>query len=174
MGVDFLILYLFIFFAKIFEVSLMTVRTVLITRGEKLWGSIIGFVEVILWLYLISNVLIGISENPVKMIVYSLGFACGNYLGSIIEEKLALGLLTINAIVPSKNGDEISEFLRKRNIGVTVVDAAGKDESKKMLIIHAKRKKKDEIVGLIESMNTNCVISINDIKVVYGGFGIRK
>jgi uncharacterized protein YebE (UPF0316 family) len=69
MGVDFLILYLFIFFAKIFEVSLMTVRTVLITRGEKLWGSIIGFVEVILWLYLISNVLIGISENPVKMIV---------------------------------------------------------------------------------------------------------
>ncbi len=83
--------YAFIFFAKIIEVALMTVRTVLITRGEKLYGSIIGFIEVTIWLYVTSSVLSGIKDDPIRMVVYALGFTCGNYVGCVIEEKLAIG-----------------------------------------------------------------------------------
>lgn len=166
--------YLIIFFAKILEVSLMTVRTVLITRGEKLFGSIIGFVEVIIWLYLISTVLVGINEEPIRMIVYSLGFASGNYIGSILEEKLALGLLTINVIVNEEHSEEVIEILRGMNIGVTVMNAEGKDNLKKVLIVFVKRKRKNEITKVIENMNKSCVISISDTKAIYGAYGIRK
>ena len=152
----------------------MTVRTVLITRGEKLLGSIIGFVEVVIWLYLISTVLIGINEDPIRMVVYSLGFACGNYIGSILEEKIALGLLTINVIVSQKDSVEMAKILRELNVGVTAVDAEGKNEHRKMLIIYAKRKRKNEIIKIIENTKINSVISVNDTKVVYGGYGIRK
>lgn len=169
-----MVTYLFIFIAKIFEVSLMTLRTVLITRGEKVYGAIIGFFEVTIWLYLVNKVLVGINEDPIRMVIYALGFACGNYLGSVIEEKLALGLLTISVIVSEADGDILAEHLRKDNIGVTKIKAEGINENKSILMVHAKRRRKNEIIKLIESTNVNAVISINDIKTVYGGYGIKK
>jgi len=166
--------YLFIFFAKIVEVSLMTVRTVLITRGEKLSGSIIGFFEVGIWLYVVSTVLVGIKEDPMRMIAYSLGFACGNYVGCMLEEKLALGILTINVITSKDDGIKLAEVLRENDIGITMMDAEGINEIKKMLIIHAKRKRKAEIISVIENSGINAVVSVSDTRTVYGGYGIRK
>lgn len=171
---DVLLSYLFIFFAKIIEVALMTVRTVLITRGEKLYGSIIGFFEVAIWLYVVSTVLVGIKDDPLRMVAYALGFSCGNYIGCMLEEKLALGILTINAITARQDGQKLAEKLREFNIGVTIVDAEGITDIKKMLIIHAKRKKKKQIIKIIENSGINAVVSINDTKIVYGGYGIRK
>ena len=80
-------IYILIFSAKIIEVSLTTVRTVLITRGEKFYASLIGFVEVLIWLYVISSVIIGIDKEPLKMVTYALGFACGNYIGCIFKKN---------------------------------------------------------------------------------------
>ena len=131
-----MLVYILIFFAKIIEVSLTTVRTVLITRGEKLYGSIIGFFEMIIWIYVVSTVLIGISKEPIKILIYALGFSCGNYVGCILEDKLALGLLTINAIVSEKDGEKLAKMLRTENVGVTIVEAEGLKENKKLLILH--------------------------------------
>jgi len=166
--------YFIIFFAKIVEVSLMTVRTVLITRGEKFLGSIIGFFEVMIWLYIISTVLVGIQQDPIRMVVYALGFASGNYLGCMLEERLALGILTINVIASKNNGMKLAEILREKHIGVTLMDAEGLHEVKKILIIHAKRKRKCEIIRMIENSGLEAVVSVNDTKTVYGGYGIRK
>ncbi len=152
----------------------MTIRTVLITRGEKIYGSIIGFVEVFIWLYLINKVLVGISDDPIRMVIYALGFACGNYLGSIIEEKLALGLLTVSVIVSEKDGNKLAEALRGENVGVTKITAEGINENKNILMVHAKRRRKNEIVKIIEKTHVRSVISINDTKTIYGGYGIRK
>ena len=169
-----MVTYFLIFFAKIIEVSLMTVRTVLITRGEKVYGSVIGFFEVSIWLYVISRVLIGIDKDPIKMVVYALGFSCGNYIGCILEEKLAIGVLTINAIASEREGEELAQLLRTEKVGVTIVDAEGLKEDKKMLIIHVKRKRKKEILELIQSSDIQAVVSVMDTKTVYGGYGIRK
>lgn len=169
-----LITYFAIFFAKVLEVSLMTIRTVLITRGEKLWGALIGFAEVIIWLYLVSAIITTVSDDPVKVIFYSLGFSVGNYIGTMIEEKLALGLVTINIIASESEGYDIAEMLREKQVGVTLIDGEGKIEHKKMLIIHLKRKRKNEILKLIEESDYKCVVSINDTRVVYGGYGLRK
>ncbi|MCT8977091.1 DUF5698 domain-containing protein [Clostridium sp. CX1] len=166
--------YLFIFFAKIVEVALMTVRTVMITRGEKLYGSIIGFIEVSIWLYVVSKVLVGIDQDPIKMVVYAFGFTCGNYIGCILEEKLAIGVLTINVITSEQDGEELAQILREQKIGVTIIDAEGLKDEKKILVIHAKRKRRKEIIDLIHSSDIKAVVSITDTKTVYGGYGIRK
>lgn len=166
--------YIFIFLAKILEVSLTTVRTVFITRGEKFLAAIIGFFEVSIWLYVIGKVLSGIQEDPKKMIIYALGFACGNYIGCIIEDKLAIGLLTVNIIVDECDCGKLATILREKNIGVTVIQGEGINSKRKILMIHAKRKRKNEIIKIIENSNIKSVISITDTKTVYGGYGIRK
>jgi uncharacterized protein YebE (UPF0316 family) len=166
--------YLFIFVAKIIEVSFSTLRTVLLTRGEKLYAAVIGFFEVTIWLLIIGNVLNGIREDPIRMFVYAFGFACGNYVGSTIEEKLALGLMTINVIISKDDSEMMVELLRKAELGVTTLSANGINDDKTLLIIHAKRKRKNEIMKLIQNSNINAMITVNDTKTVYGGYGVRK
>lgn len=163
-----------IFLAKVSEVSIMTVRNVLLARGERFWASVISIGEVVIWIYLVASIIDTIKESPLKLVFYSMGFACGNYLGSIIEEKLALGLITLNIISSPEDGEAIANLLREQQVGVTVIDGEGKLEAKKILMVLLKRRRKNEIVKILEEANFNCVISISDTKVVYGGYGLSK
>lgn len=170
-----MILYLIIFAAKVFEVSLMTVRTVLITKGEKGYGALIGIFEISIWIILASTVLTGLKDDPFKMVVYALGFAVGIYMGSIVEEKLAIGLISVQVIVSKNEGEILTEKLREKGIGITSIDGQGLTEPKKILILHIQRKRRKEIVNQIIKDVPNAVISTNDLKTVYGGYGlIRK
>ena len=70
-------LYIIIFFGKATEVSLSTIKTVLITKGEKIIGAVIGFFEVLLWVFVVSSILTNLSEDPLKIVAYALGFIFG-------------------------------------------------------------------------------------------------
>lgn len=169
-----MLMYLIIFVAKVFEVSLMTLRTVLVTKGEKVLGSLIGIVEIIIWILVASNVLTGLKDDPFKMVVYALGFAVGIYLGSTIEEKLAIGLLSLQVIVNQEDGESLTNYLREQGVGVTVIEGQGLSEVKNILILHIQRKRKNEIIKSIVKEAPGVVISSNELKTIYGGYGLIK
>lgn len=169
-----MIWYIVIFFAKVFEVSLMTLRTVLVTKGEKVYGALIGIVEVSIWIVLTSTVLAGLKEDPFKMVVYALGFATGIFLGSTIEEKLAIGLITMQVIVSKDEGEVLTADLREKGVGVTVVEGQGLSEVKSILMLHIQRKRKNEIIRRIVKAVPGAVISASDLKTVHGGYGLLK
>lgn len=173
MGIQ-LLVYLLIFVAKIIEVSMMTLRVVLITRGEKRIGAVVGFFEVMLWLFIAAQVITDIQADPFKMVVYALGFACGNYSGSMVEDRLALGLSTLKVITDEKSGETMTCALRDKGFGVTVIRGEGRDSKRAVLMATGKRKKIKEAVSLVRSIEENAFISINDTKVVYGGFGFLR
>ncbi len=170
-----MIIYILIFFAKIIEVSLMTIRTVLLTKGQKFYASVIGFFEVIIWLLAVSSILTSITEDPLKVVVYAGGFSIGCYFGSWLEEKIALGLITIQIIVSYSEAQELVDFIRENKIGVTLLEGMGKFEKRGILIIHAQRNQQEKIIQLIKSHNIKSVISSTEVKLVSGGYGlIRK
>lgn len=169
-----ILVYLLILTAKIIEVSMATMRIVLITRGERLRGAIIGFFEVLLWIFLVSSVLKDISEDPIKVIVYAAGFAIGNYLGSIFEQKLGVGVVRIEAIVLQEHGDTLANRIREMGYAVTVVEGHGMNFKRHVLLMSIRRKDTDKVTKMIRSLQENVVITINDIKPVYGGFGVLK
>lgn len=168
------LVFLLIMLAKIIEVSMATVRTVLITKGERTIGSVIGFFEVILWIYIASNVLNNIGANPWKAIFYSLGFAIGNYVGSMIEEKLAIGLAEIQIIVHEESGKMLTDFIREAGFAVTVVKGEGKNFTRDILYVFAPRKKVKDVVDLVKMKEENSVITVSETKPVYGGYGLLK
>ena len=169
-----IILYVVILVLKTIEVSMATLRIVLITKDERLKGAIIGFFEVILWVILVSTVLTNITEDPIKVVVYALGFAIGNYTGSKLENRLAIGTTNVEAIVRKEHGKQLSILLRKMGLAVTAVEAFGMVDKREILYIHVPRKKVSETVSLIKSFQHNVVITINDIKPIHGGYKIIR
>lgn len=168
-----LALYIIIFFAKIIEVSISTLRIVLVSKGEKLVGAILGFFEVLIWLIVVNSVLHNITQDPIKVVVYCLAFSVGNYIGVVIESKLAVGLSSLQVIVKGGNGSELASLLRENNFGVTIIEGQGKEQKREILFIHLKRKRIDEAVKLIQSIVDNAVIIVNETKIVKGGY-IKK
>ncbi len=169
-----ILIYFIIFFAKIIEVSIGTTRIVLITRGERVIGACLGFFEVMIWLALVSTVLLNIADDPIKALVYALGFAVGNYVGSLLENRLGIGNVRVEAIVLEKHGDELVKCIREKGYAVTVLEGKGMNYNRKVLIMNIKRKNYGSVVDMIKAVQENVVITINDIKPVYGGYGILK
>lgn len=166
-------IYFFIFFAKMVEVALATLRLVLVNRGEKLKGAFIGFFEVLLWVIVISNVLNGLSEAPLKLIIYCLAFATGNYLGVVIENKLAIGTACIQAVIGPDKKEELSEALRAKGFGVTNLVGEGKDGPVDVLMIYLKRKCLNEASAQIREFCPKALITVNDVRYLSNGF-IKK
>ncbi len=165
------LLYFIIFFAKIIEVSISTVRLVLINKGERVKGAILGFVEILIWLVVVSSVLNNITEDPIKVFIYAAAFSLGNFLGVTIESKIAVGLSSIQAVVNQKDGEVLADALREQGYGVTIIEGKGIEESiKNLLFIQLKRRKIPEAVKLIKSHNPDAYITVNDIKTMLGGY----
>lgn len=163
-----------ILLVKIFEVTLGTVRIMLITKGERGKGAILGVLEVCIWLTLVSTVLNNVTEDPMKVVIYAIGFGVGNYCGSIVEEKLALGTSRIEIIVCDGLDEKLKHALRDAGYAVTVLEGEGKDLKRKILISIVPRKKVKEYVKLAKDTEPNLMITISESKPVYGVFGIRK
>ena len=164
-------IYLFIFFGKILEVSVSTVRLVLINRGERIKGAIIAGFEMILWLFITGTVLSGFQKDIVRVFIFALAFAVGNYVGSWMEDKLAFGLCSIQVIVPeSVVSQHLLLELRENNFAVTTVKGQGKDGERDILFLHTKRKRILQAKEIIKGHVANAVVIVNDSKIIHGGF----
>ncbi|NLE16270.1 MAG: DUF2179 domain-containing protein [Spirochaetales bacterium] len=168
-------IYFIIFFGKILEVTVSTIRMVLINRGERVKGTMVAFFDSALWLLITGTVLEGFQEDPMRMIVFALAFAVGNYMGSWFEDKLAFGLSSVQVIVPeSPKSVELADSLRKDNFAVTVVKGTGRSGNRDILMLHLKRKRIAEAVNLVNATLPGAVVVVNDSKIISGGYISRK
>lgn len=167
-----LLVYGFILCAKIIEVSLSTIRIVLITKGERLIGAVIGFFEVLLWVFVASSVIKDIANDPFKGVIYALGFGIGNYVGSFIEEKIGLGLSEVQVIVKEEHGYSLAEELRTEDYAVTLIRGEGKNFDRYILLMFIPRKKVPQVIRHIRKVQENAVITVSETKPIYGGYGI--
>ena len=167
-------IYIFILVFKVIEVSIGTTRIVLITRGERVLGAIIGVVEVLIWIALVSTVLSNVTEDPIKVVVYAIGFGIGNYVGSLFEQKLGIGNVRLEVIISKENGELITCILRDQGFAVTVIEGKGMSCDRNILLMNIRRKNHHEVIELIKGLHENVVITINDVRPVYGGYGVLK
>lgn len=168
-------IYFIIFFGKILEVTVSTIRMVLINRGERVKGTMVAFFDSILWLLITGTVLEGFQEDPLRMVVFAFAFAVGNYMGSWFEDKLAFGLSSVQVIVPE--GPEsvaLADSLREDNFAVTVIKGTGRNGNRDIQLLHLKRKRIAEAVSLINTMLPGAVVVVNDSKIISGGYISRK
>jgi uncharacterized protein YebE (UPF0316 family) len=158
-----------ILISKTIEVALGTLRQILINKGYRRQGTILSFFEIILWTFVASRVITGIAAAPIKGIVYSIGFSVGVYLGSRIENFIALGRVLVQTIVSKEHSDAVIDSMRSRGYGVTTMEAKGRDSEKTVLMIFANRKGKEEIIKEIRQIDEHAMIITNDVSTLQGG-----
>ncbi len=163
--------YLFIFLGKIAEVTIATLRIVLISRGERLIGTFVAIFEITLWILVTGTVLTGFQSDFYKVIVFVIAFAVGNFSGSLLEEKLAFGLCSLQVFLPSNDeAAQLAAKLREQGFGITTLEAKGMNEKKQVLLLTLKRKRANEAVEIIQNFTDHAVITISDVKSFKGGF----
>ncbi|MGA2122002.1 MAG: DUF2179 domain-containing protein [Methanoregula sp.] len=163
----FVIVPLLIFFARVCDMSLDTIRVIFMSKGIQYLPAFIGFFEVIIWLVAIGQVMNNLT-NAVCYIAYGAGFATGTFVGMALEEKLSLGLTSVR-IITKEDPVELVQFLRLHNYGVTSIDAEGGTGKVKMVFTIIKRQDLKHVVGIIKDFNPNAFYSIEEVKSVAEG-----
>ena len=162
--VDWVIIPALIFLARICDVTLGTLRIVFISKGDKTVAPLLGFLEVLIWLIAITQVMENLS-NVASYFAWAGGFATGNFLGLRIEQKLALGQVVVRVITVEPAGNLVDR-LKGRGYRLTCVDARGTRGKVDLLFMIVKRKKLDEVIGIIRSFNPQAFYSIEDVRSV--------
>lgn len=156
------VLPLIIFAARIFDVTLGTLRIIFVARGKRNVAPLLGFFEVLIWIVVISQ-LVQNLESPTAYIGYAAGFAAGNYIGMVLEDKLALGTYVIRLITAEDPAEMISR-LREMGFGVTNVRGEGKTGEVHMIYAIVKRRDVDQVLAVVHEMKPNAFVSIEEVR----------
>lgn len=170
---SYLVLPLLIFLARICDVSIGTLRIIFVSKGKRNIAPVLGFFEVLIWITAISKIMQNL-DNYVNYVAYAAGFATGNYIGMIIEEKLAMGILMIRVFV-NEGGAELVNKLNTGGFGATVVEGHGARNSVNLIYTIVPRNKLDDVISVINNFNSKAFYTVEDIKSVNEGiFSSRK
>ncbi len=160
-----------IFFARILDVSIGTVRTMLMVKGKTLVMSILAFIEVFIWFLVAREALITEVESIFIPISYSLGYATGTFIGSWISNHFIKGIVGVQVVIEKKN-ERLLKALYKHNYAVSVIDLKDDFDGNKrdMLYLQINHKNLKNLIALIKKYDRNAFIVVNDTKAVQNGF----
>jgi uncharacterized protein YebE (UPF0316 family) len=156
-----------IFLARICDVSIGTMRIIYVSKGKKNIAPILGFFEVLIWIIAISKIMQNL-DNYINYIAYAAGFATGNLIGMIIEEKLAMGILMIR-VFAHERGLELVGTLNGNGYGTTVVEAHGAREKVHLIYTIVHRNELASVLDVITHFNPKAFYTIEDVKSVNEG-----
>ncbi len=163
------ILYLIIFIAKTIELALGTLRLIVVANGKKTLGAILQGIIAVVWICITGVVVNNITSNPLKIVAFALGCMFGSYIGSLIEEKMAMGSNMLIAIVDKNLEQTITTHLRGENYAVTVLEGKGKEKERSVLMIMVARKKRHRIVNIIKQIDFESLIIAENAFTINGG-----
>lgn len=164
-----LLLCLKIFFIRILDVSLGTIRTIITVKGKTIVASIIGFIELFVWFVIVKEAINTEETSLFVAFSYAGGFAVGTFLGSILSNKFIQGTLNVQVITSKP---ELIDKLRENGYAVSVMDIKGQDISKGkyMLFIGINNRSFDNLKENIQRIDKKAFIVVNETKYVQNGF----
>jgi len=161
------VLPLLIFLARICDQTIGTLRLIFVSKGLKRIVPFLAFFEAMIWLIAISQIL-GHLENIVTFMAYGLGYAMGNYVGMLIEERLSIGSVIIR-IFSKEHISEFIKVLQKHNYGYTIINAEGSTGELKIIFSIINRKYLPHLMEQINTIDSNTFYTIEEVKSVKKG-----
>lgn len=169
-------LYVLVFVGRIINNMFTTIKVIILNRGERVNAALLTLLQTGLFIVITGTVLAGLTTDYLRIVFYVAGGMIGNYLGSTIEGKIALGLSSIQVIVPQDNmvggsmAETLADKLRDEGFAVTILDGEGELCKRDVLLLHLKRKRTQKAKAIIHKFLSNAVIVENEVKMMDGGY----
>lgn len=156
-----------IFFARILDVSIGTVRTMIMVRGKMYVTAALAFIEVMIWFMVAREALVTDINSIFIPISYSLGYATGTFIGTYIANNFIRNIIGVEIIV-TKNQLELIKAIKKSGFAVSVIDLKGNKNG--FLLCQINSKKEQKLINIVKKYDPNAFIIVNDTKYVQNGF----
>ncbi len=161
--------------AKIVEISIQSLKTCMMVKGQRAKAAMLGFVECMIWGLVISTIIGTLGDNYLLLVFYCFGYAVGLFLGSTIEGKIAIGTSNLELFADDKNTELITTYLKENNMGYTVLDGYGSKDKMNMIFIVLARKEATKVLRDIRKICDNKVFVVaSEVSKYAGGYGMLK
>lgn len=161
--------------AKIVEITIQSLKTCMMVKGQRLKAAALGFVECSIWGLVISTIISTLGDNLILLAFYCTGYATGLFLGSTLESKIALGTSNLQLIANDENTNKIVVYLKDNERGYTVFDGQGSTDKMNMVLIVLPRKDSLRVLKDIRKLCQNNVFVVaSEVSKYAGGYGMVK
>lgn len=161
--------------AKILEITIQSLKTCMMVKGQSLKAAVLGFVECAVWGLVISTIIGTLGDNLFLLFFYCVGYAVGLFLGSAIENKIALGTSNLELIADDSTTERVTDYLKASGRGYTVFAGHGSTEKMNMVFVVLPRK---EMTKVLKDIRKNCggkiFVVASDVSKYAGGYGMVK
>ncbi len=163
---------LFVFFARVLDVSMGTFRIILISRGYIRIAPFLGFVEILIWITALGHVLNNLT-GVMSYVAYAAGFATGNFVGMKLESLISIGYQSIRIITTEKI-TALPLTLREEGFGITTVAARGMKGEVQLIYTTAARGRVNKLLEIVETLEPKAFVTIEDVRSFKSGFIIKN
>ena len=153
---------LLIFLARVFDVTLGTLRIIFTSRGLRKLAPALGFIETFVWIIAVSS-LVKHAQNVVAYIGYASGFAMGTFVGMFLEDKLAVGTVTMRAII-KRDPKELIKTMLDAGFGVTTLDGEGGVGKVKIIYTTLKRQDLPVAIEIFHRLLPGAFLSVEEVR----------
>ena len=151
-----------IFFGRILDVTLGTLRIIFVSKGERNKAPLVGFLEVLIWIFIISQVFTH-ANSVISYFAYAAGYASGNFIGILVENKIAFGFVLVR-VYTKKEGHQLAQLLNKCDFGSTFIKGEGAISEVGIIETVIGRKSQNKVANIIDEFDPNAFYVIEDIR----------
>lgn len=167
-----LVMVAIIFIINVIYVSFFTIRMILTLKGYRYVAAVVSMIEIVIYVVGLGLVLDNLNQIQ-NLIAYAVGYGIGVIVGTKIEEKMALGYITVNVITKEYDRD-LPKQLRDKGYGVTSWAAQGLEGDRMALQVLTPRKYELKLYQLIKDLDPKAFIIAYEPKTIYGGFWVKS
>ena len=161
--------------AKIVEITIQSLKTCMMVKGQRLKAAALGFLECTIWGLVISTIIGTLGDNLFLLAFYCIGYATGLFLGSTLEGKIALGTSSLELIANEENTAKIIRYLQENSRGYTVFDGHGSTDKMNMILIVLPRRDAPTALKQIRKLcHNNVFVVVDEVSKYAGGYGMVK
>lgn len=161
--------------AKIIEITIQSLKTCMMVKGQRLKAAGLGFIECTIWGLVISTIIGTLGDNLFLLAFYCVGYATGLFLGSTLENKIALGTSSLQLIANDEYTAKIIDYLQQNSRGYTVFEGYGSTDKMNMIMIVLPRRDATPMLKQIRKIcQNNVFVVVDDVNKYAGGYGMLK
>ena len=161
--------------AKILEITIQSLKTCMMVKGQRLKAAGLGFIECTGWGLVISTIIGTLGDNLFLLAFYCVGYATGLFLGSTLESKIALGTSNLQLIANDQNTKKIIAYLKENDRGYTLFEGHGSTDKMNMILIVLPRRDAGKVLKQLRALCENNVFVVaSEVSKYAGGYGMVK